>query len=53
MQVRNAVYPSRAAMLAMMQSLEMREIGTHRGLAGQLNIETADAAGLWLGQESI
>jgi hypothetical protein len=42
-----AMYPSRAAMLAMMQSPKMQEIGIHRaaGLAGQLNIETADAAG--------
>ena len=48
-----AVYPSRAAMLDMMQSPEMQEIGIHRaaGLAGQLNIETCDAAGPWLGQE--
>lgn len=37
-----AVYPSRAAMLKMMQSEEMKKIGIHRhaGLAGQLNIET-------------
>lgn len=46
-----AMYPSRAAMMAMMRSPTMQEIGIHRaaGLAGQLNIETADAAGLWLG----
>ncbi len=45
-----AMYPSRAAMLAMMRSPTMQEIGVHRaaGLAGQLNIETTDAAGLWL-----
>ncbi|GAB5449800.1 MAG: DUF1330 domain-containing protein [Halioglobus sp.] len=37
-----AMYPSRAAMLEMMQLPEMAEIGEHRaaGLAGQLNIET-------------
>lgn len=37
-----AMYPSRAAMLQMMQLPEMQEIGPHRaaGLAGQLNIET-------------
>ena len=42
-----AMYPSRAAMLAMMQSPGMQEIGVHRaaGLAGQLNIETAGASG--------
>jgi|TARA_B110000444_G_C18705978_1_gene531324 uncharacterized protein (DUF1330 family) len=37
-----AMYPSRKAMLEMMMSPTMREIGQHRaaGLAGQLNIET-------------
>ena len=37
-----ARYPSRTAMLQMMQLPEMSEIGQHRaaGLAGQLNIET-------------
>jgi len=42
-----AMYPSRAAMLEMMQSPRMQEIGIHRaaGLAGQLNIETAGANG--------
>lgn len=47
-----ARYPSKQAMLEMMMSPEMQEIGVHRaaGLAGQLNIETVDAAGLWLGQ---
>jgi len=37
-----AMYPSRTAMLQMMQLDEMQEIGHHRaaGLAGQLNIET-------------
>ena len=45
-----AVYPSRAAMLQMMQSPTMQEIGQHRtaGLAGQLNIECVDAVGTWL-----
>ena len=45
-----AMYPSRAAMLQMMQSDKMHEIGQHRaaGLAGQLNIECVDAAGAWL-----
>ena len=38
-----ARYPSRQAMLEMMMSAEMQEIGIHRaaGLAGQLNIETS------------
>lgn len=47
-----AMYPSRGAMMEMMQSPKMQEIGIHRaaGLAGQLNIETADAAGEWLGR---
>jgi len=46
------MYPSRGAMMEMMQSPKMQEIGIHRaaGLAGQLNIETADAAGDWLGR---
>ena len=45
-----AMYPSRQAMLEMMQSPKMQEIGAHRaaGLAGQLNIETTDVAGQWL-----
>lgn len=40
-----AQYPSRAAMLEMMQLQEYQEISVHRsaGLAGQLNIETANA----------
>lgn len=48
-----AMYPSRQAMLEMMQSPKMQEISVHRaaGLSGQLNIETADASGLWLGTE--
>jgi uncharacterized protein (DUF1330 family) len=46
-----AMYPSRKAMLAMMQSPTMQEIATHRaaGLAGQLNLETAAPSGQWLG----
>jgi uncharacterized protein (DUF1330 family) len=45
-----AMYPSRRAMMEMMQSPRMQEIGIHRaaGLAGQLNIETAHAGGAWL-----
>jgi uncharacterized protein (DUF1330 family) len=45
-----AVYPSRQAMLDMMQSEGMKEISAHRsaGLAGQLNIETAAGYGHWL-----
>ena len=48
-----AMYPSRQAMLEMMQSPKMQEISVHRaaGLKGQLNIETADASGLWLGEQ--
>lgn len=48
-----AMYPSRGAMMAMMQDPEMAEISQHReaGLAGQLNIETAHAAGAWLGTD--
>lgn len=47
-----ARYPSKQAMLDMMMSAQMQEIGVHRaaGLAGQLNIETVDAVGLWLVQ---
>ncbi|MCB1694487.1 MAG: DUF1330 domain-containing protein, partial [Pseudomonadales bacterium] len=49
-QVAIAVYPSRAAMLEMMQSPTMKDISQHReaGLAGQLNIETTAAQGTWL-----
>jgi uncharacterized protein (DUF1330 family) len=45
-----AVYPSRRAMLEMMQSEGMQEIAAHRvaGLAGQLNIETAGFSGQWV-----
>jgi hypothetical protein len=48
-----AMYPSRASMMEMMQSVEMQEIGVHRtaGLAGQLNIESVGAAGIWLGRD--
>ncbi len=47
-----AMYPCRQAMIEMMQSPEYQAIHHHRdaGLAGQLNIETADAGGLWLGE---
>jgi uncharacterized protein (DUF1330 family) len=50
-----AMYPSRAAMLEMMQDPEMQEIGVHRaaGLAGQLNIETVDPNGTWFGDDGI
>lgn len=45
-----AQYPSRQAMLDMMMSPKIQEIGQHRaaGLAGQLNIETVAADGKWL-----
>jgi uncharacterized protein (DUF1330 family) len=45
-----AMYPSRQAMIDMMQSKEYQAIHHHRdaGLAGQLNIETTNASGLWL-----
>ena len=47
-----AMYPSRQAMLEMVSSPEYAEIAVHRdaGLAGQLNIETVEAMGLWLMQ---
>ena len=40
-----AMYPSRQAMLQMMQMPEMAQISVHRaaGLEGQLNIETTDS----------
>ena len=46
-------YPSRAAMLEMMQLPAMAEIAVHRqaGLAGQLNIEAVGAGGAWVGQD--
>lgn len=42
-----AMYPSRQAMLEMMQSDTMQEIGKHRaaGLEGQLNLETVMPGG--------
>ena len=45
-----AVWPSRQAMLEVMQSNGMQEIAVHRaaGLAGQLNIETSGFTGQWL-----
>ncbi len=48
-----AMYPSRGAMLDMARSAGMQEISVHRsaGLAGQLNIETAHAIGVWLGTD--
>jgi len=50
-----AMYPSRKAMMEMMMSPEMEEISKHRsaGLEGQLNIETAGAAGVWLTGEAV
>ena len=46
-----AKYPNRAALWAMSTSSEWNEAAVHRaaGLAGQLNIETVDAKGVWLG----
>ncbi len=45
-----AMYPSRQAMMDMMQDKEYQVIAEHRaaGLAGQLNIETTGAQGAWL-----
>ena len=45
-----AVWPSRQAMLEVMQSNGMQKIAVHRavGLAGQLNIETSGFTGQWL-----
>ena len=50
-----AMYPSRQAMIDMIQSAEYQAIHHHRdaGLAGQLNIETTNAAGLWLGHTGL
>jgi uncharacterized protein (DUF1330 family) len=44
-----AMYPSRQAMMNMMQDPGYGEIAVHRtaGLAGQLNIETTGAQGAW------
>ena len=49
-----AVYPSRQAMLEMIQLPEYQAIHVHRdaGLAGQLNIETVDFVGSWLSAEA-
>jgi hypothetical protein len=49
-QVGIAMYPDRAAMLAMIQTESYQELHVHRdaGLAGQLNIETNSALGQWL-----
>ena len=49
-QVAIAQYPSHQAILDMNTSPKMQEIRVHRiaGLAGQLNIETVGATGLWL-----
>ena len=46
-----AMYPSRKAMIGMIQSKEYQFIYQHRdaGLAGQLNIETTGVGGSWLG----
>jgi len=45
-----ALYPSRQAMMDMMQDKQYQVIAEHRtaGLAGQLNIETTGAQGAWL-----
>ena len=53
-QIAIAMYPSRGAMLEMIQMPEYAEISVHRtaGLAGQLNIETVGATGLWLAASS-
>ena len=50
-----AMYPSRQAMMDMMQSEEYQAIHHHRnaGLAGQLNIETKNAGGIWLGNNGL
>jgi hypothetical protein len=44
------MYPSRQAMMNMVQASKYEEISVHReaGLAGQLNIETVAAVGAWL-----
>jgi uncharacterized protein (DUF1330 family) len=47
-----AMYPSRQAMMEMMQDKEMQVIGEHRaaGLVGQLNIETVNPQGEWINE---
>ena len=49
-----AMYPSRKAILEMMMSPEYQASAVHReaGLAGQLNIEMADPAGMWMSQDA-
>ena len=49
-----AMYPSRKAMMEMMMSPEYQASAVHReaGLAGQLNIETAQPAGGWVNQQA-
>ena len=44
------MYPSRKAMLQMIQMPEYAEISFHRsaGLSGQLNLQTINASGQWL-----
>lgn len=48
-----AMYPSRAAMMEMIQLPGYAEINIHRtaGLAGQLNIETVAGKGPWLSHQ--
>ncbi len=48
-----AMYPSRQAMMNMIQASRYEEISVHReaGLAGQLNIETVAAVGAWLARD--
>jgi uncharacterized protein (DUF1330 family) len=50
-----AMYPTRQAMIEMMQSEEYQAIHHHRnaGLSGQLNIETTNPGGVWLGGSGI
>ena len=47
-----AMYPSRKAMLEMVSSPDYQASAVHRtaGLAGQLNIELVQPAGVWLAQ---
>lgn len=48
-----AMYPSRKAMMEMMNSKDYQASAVHRsaGLAGQLNIELVEPAGAWLMQQ--
>ena len=52
-QVAIAMYPSRAAMLEMIQMPGYAKLSVHRtaGVAGQLNIETVTPTGAWLSTE--